>query len=61
MKQLEQINEFSKTERHKIGIQKSVIFWSSHCGSVETNLTSIHKDRGSIPGPAQWVKNLALP
>ena len=22
-----------------------------HCGSAETNLTSIHEDTGSIPGP----------
>ena len=27
--------------------------WSSHCGTVETNPTSIHKDVGSIPALAQ--------
>ena len=35
--------------------------WSSHCGSAEMNLTSIHKDAGLILGLALWINDPALP
>ena len=36
------------------------MFGSSHSGSAEMNLTSIHEDAGLMPSLAQWVKDLAL-
>ena len=36
------------------------MFQSSHCDSAVMNLTSICKDAGSIPGLAQWVRDLTL-
>ena len=30
-------------------------------GSVEINLSSVHEDTGSTPGPARWVEDLVLP
>ena len=33
---------------------------SSHCDSAVMNPTIIHEDMGSIPGPAQWIKDPEL-
>ena len=41
--------------------KKITYFWSSRHGSLETNLTSVREDAGSIPGLAQWIKDPPLP
>ena len=46
---------------HHLLPSKTVFNGSSHCGSAETNLTSIHEVAGLIPGLNQWVKDLAVP
>ena len=47
-------------EKGVYGTIKSLYSGSSHHGSRETNLTSIHEDTGSVPGLPHWVKNLAV-
>ena len=48
--------QFSGTQDEDI-LKNSSMAWRlqaiSHCGSAVMNLTSIHEDSGSIPGPAQ--------
>ena len=41
-------------------VNKKFLFSSPHRGAVETNPTRNHEVAGSIPGLAQWVKDLAL-
>ena len=42
-------------------IQRIKLYWSSHRGAVLNKSDQDHEVVGSIPGLAQWVKDLALP
>ena len=66
MEPVAQVRSLAQELPHTAGIAKekkaflNLILRSSHSFSAVTNLTSIHEDAGSIPGPTQWVKDPAL-
>ena len=50
----------NKKQTHCFGWLYENCGWSSFRGAVETNLSRILKDVGSIPGLVQWVGDPAL-
>ena len=52
------LNTSIKRKDFQIGKKNN---WKFHCGTVEANLTSTHKDADSIPGLAQCVGYLEFP
>ena len=59
MEQKKEDNEGERKKRVLCALKNET--GSSPCGSVVTNLTSIHEDAGSIPGLIQWVEDPVLP
>ena len=52
---------FLECKYYLVNVSRILFVGSSRCGSVVTNLTSIHEDAGSIPGLAPWIKDPKLP
>ena len=62
------ITKQSKSERERQVLYDITYMWkqkhgtrSSRCGSAVMNRARIHEASGSIPGLAQWVKDLVWP
>ena len=52
--------EFNDATQCLRKIVSELFIVSSHHGSAVMKLSSIHEDESSIPGLAQWVKDLVL-
>ena len=53
--------KWQKDKKQKTTKKKKNSIWSSICGAQQlVNPTSIHKNKSSIPGLAQWVKRFGI-